>query len=101
MFDKSIFLWGWTQATAPDTKRTTHGPYLPTNSNGGHQGGGGWGKQLCCSINMFFLLGAGYLAIPIMYSQRLSGFWEFLSAVLEFQIFFVVALEWGLGNTKV
>ena len=41
------------------------------------------------------------MAIPIMYSQRLSGFWEFLSAVLEFQIFFVVALEWGMGLTKV
>ena len=55
--------------------------------------GGGWGRQLCCSINMFFLLGAGYMAIPIMYSQRLSGFLEFLSAVLEFQIIVVVALK--------
>ncbi len=39
------------------------------------------------------LLGAGYVAIPIMYSQRLSGFLEFLSAVLEFQIIVVVALK--------
>ena len=50
---------------------------------------------------MFFLLGAGYMAIPIMYSQRLSGFLEFLSAVLEFQIIVVVALKYGLGLANV